>query len=139
MVERLQRNKVMPWERTTWEPCIFTGKEWNETMRPRRSGISGLLKKGLAVAQYNLGVLYGHTEGFPRDYAQALKWYELAAAQNETSALNNLGEMYRREEGVAKDPEKAIECYRKAIELARPLPMTNLGEMYLNGEGVRRL
>ena len=53
-----------------------------------------LAQQGLAVAQYNLGVMYGNGQGVPQDYAQALKWYRKAALQGHASAQYYLGVMY---------------------------------------------
>ena len=35
--------------------------------------------QGDAKAQYSLGVMYDQGEGVPQDYAEAVKWYRLAA------------------------------------------------------------
>ena len=40
-----------------------------------------LAEHGLAEAQYNLGVMYSKGQGVPRDDAEAVKWYRMAAAQ----------------------------------------------------------
>ena len=40
-------------------------------------------EQGNAAAQYNLGVMYDNGEGVPQDYAEAAKWYRLAAEQGE--------------------------------------------------------
>ena len=39
-----------------------------------------LATQGNAIAQFNLGVLHDVGRGVRQDYAQALKWYRLAAA-----------------------------------------------------------
>ncbi len=36
---------------------------------------------GLAAAQHNLGVMYDRGEGVPKDNAEAVRWYRLAAEQ----------------------------------------------------------
>ena len=38
-------------------------------------------QKGDAKAQFNLGYIYDIGQGVPRDYAEAVKWYRLAADQ----------------------------------------------------------
>ena len=38
-----------------------------------------LAEQGLAKAQYALGAMYDHGWGVPQNYAEALKWYRLAA------------------------------------------------------------
>ena len=50
------------------------------------------------------------------DYAQALRWYRLAAEQAQGTAINNLGIMYLEGKGVAKDVEEAKRLFKQAIE-----------------------
>jgi TPR repeat protein len=38
-----------------------------------------LAERGDVRAQNNLGILYDHGQGVPQDFAEALKWYRLAA------------------------------------------------------------
>ena len=45
-----------------------------------------LAKQGNADAQCNLGVIYDTAQGVPQDYAEALKWYRLAADQRLSTA-----------------------------------------------------
>ena len=40
-----------------------------------------LAEQGNARAQFNLGLMYANGRGVPQDYAQAVKWYRLAADQ----------------------------------------------------------
>jgi TPR repeat protein len=47
-----------------------------------------LANEGNAAAQNNMGVLYGYGKGVAQDYAQAAKWYRLAALNGHTSAPN---------------------------------------------------
>ena len=37
--------------------------------------------KNNAYSQYNLGVMYNNGRGVKQDYAEAVRWYKLAAAQ----------------------------------------------------------
>lgn len=62
-----------------------------------------LAEKGVAAAQFILGVMYDNGHGVPRDYAEALKWYRLAANQGHARAQINLGVMYFKGEGVPQD------------------------------------
>ncbi|PKP78978.1 MAG: hypothetical protein CVT81_01420 [Alphaproteobacteria bacterium HGW-Alphaproteobacteria-3] len=39
----------------------------------------------------------------PRDDAEAVRWYRLAAAQGDADAQNNLGVMYAEGQGVPRD------------------------------------
>jgi TPR repeat protein len=49
-----------------------------------------LAEQGLAKAQYALGAMYDHGWGVPQNYAEALKWYRLAADQGDVLAQNSL-------------------------------------------------
>ena len=62
-----------------------------------------LAEEGDALAQYNLGLMYGKGEGVPQDDAEAVKWYRLAAEQGLANAQNSLGVMYTNGEGVPQD------------------------------------
>ena len=42
-----------------------------------------LADQGDAVAQYNLGVMHANGHGVPQNYAEAAKWYRLAADQGD--------------------------------------------------------
>ena len=52
---------------------------------------------------YNIGGV-----GIPKDYAEAMKWYLLAAEQGYAGAQNNLGLVYGNGEGVPKDSAEAV-------------------------------
>ena len=71
---------------------------------------------------------------FLGSYAEALKWYRLAAAQGSGQAKFNLGFMYQTGEGVMQDDAEAVKWYRLALELA--VARSNLGVMYAMGRGV---
>jgi TPR repeat protein len=74
-----------------------------------------LAQKGNVLCQYNLGVLYGQL-GTSKDDAQALFWYEKAAAQGYADAQANLALMYIQGNGVPKDYSIAAEYLSKAAE-----------------------
>ena len=59
--------------------------------------------QGNAYAQSNLGVMYECGHGVTQDYAEAVKWYKLAAVQGNAIAQSNLGVMYERGQGVIQD------------------------------------
>jgi TPR repeat protein len=58
---------------------------------------------GDAYAQCSLGYMYKEPNGVPRDYAEAMKWFRLAAEQGNVGAQNGLGFMYAKGDGVPKD------------------------------------
>jgi TPR repeat protein len=73
-------------------------------------------QQGNAIAQCNLGVMYGMGRGVPQDYAEALKWIRLSAAQGYANAQCGLGVMYEYGMGVPKDLTIAKEWYDKACK-----------------------
>jgi TPR repeat protein len=60
----------------------------------RFKSVSSRRQPKLCEAQFILGAVYTSGEGVPRNYAEALKWYRLAADQNFAEAQFNLGLMY---------------------------------------------
>jgi TPR repeat protein len=74
--------------------------------------------KGLANAQYHMGLLYERGEGVPRDEAAAARWYRQAAQQGEAAAQANLGLMYRDGRGVPQDDALAYAWLSLAAEAA---------------------
>ena len=93
-------------------------------------------KQGYARAQYNLGVMYAHGNGVPKDEAEAVRWYRRAAEQEYAYAQSDLGVMYATGRGVPKDEAEAVRWYRKAAEQGYAQAQYNLGLMYANGSGV---
>jgi len=50
-----------------------------------------LAEKGDALAETQIGILYLYGRGVPRNFTQALDWFNRAAAQDEPNAEFNLG------------------------------------------------
>ena len=63
---------------------------------------------GYADAQFALGEYWYQGQHTPRDYAQALKWFEQASVQGHAIAQLRLGTMFYRGEGV---PVNSIQAY----------------------------
>jgi TPR repeat protein len=55
---------------------------------------------GLAIAQYNLGVMYYSGNGVPQDFFKAFEWTRQAAEQGHVAAMVNLGVLYYNQIGV---------------------------------------
>ena len=70
---------------------------------------------GLSAAQAKLGDIYRNGKDVPQNYAEALKWYRLAAAQGEYSAQSDLGFMYVLGNGVSQNPREAYIWFSLAI------------------------
>lgn len=100
-----------------------------------------LAEKGDAQAQEKIGRLYDRGRGFPRNYAEAERWYRKAAEQGDAPAQSRLAFMYRsgkvgpRNAGP-KEFAEALELYRKAAAQNNPLAQVGLGYMLWAGEGM---
>ena len=58
--------------------------------------------------------MYSNGHGVVQDYAEALRWYKLSAAQNNAEAQNNIGAMYYSGQGVAQDYAAALRWFNLA-------------------------
>lgn len=65
-------------------------------------------EKGNTIAQYNLGVLYNHGKGVPRNLKEAAKWYSLAAEKKDSNALYALGILYQLGQGIEQDEKNPL-------------------------------
>jgi TPR repeat protein len=71
-----------------------------------------------------------------QDYAEAVKWYRLAAQQGNASAQFNLGFRYDNGQGVVQDYVEAVKWYRLAAQQGNASAQYNLGLMHAKGKGV---
>ncbi len=85
-------------------------------------------------AQYNLGIIYYHGEGIPKDFAQAMIWFQKAAEQDDADAQYNLGFMYGRGEGVKKSHGQSFEWFKKAAALGHAGAQEILAKMQKKAE-----
>ncbi|MBF0158421.1 MAG: sel1 repeat family protein [Magnetococcales bacterium] len=72
--------------------------------------------RGIALAQYMLGVIYDQGKGVPQDPAEAVKWFRMAAEQGYADAQFSLGGLYANGLGVARDNREALKWLRMAAE-----------------------
>ena len=97
-----------------------------------------LANEGHAGAQSFLGSMYLAGRGVTRDYAEAEKWFWLAAEQGDALAQFGLGQMYRKGAGVAQDHAEAANWYELAAEKGLAKAQRRLGNLYLKGQGVTK-
>jgi TPR repeat protein len=102
------------------------------------TALTRMAEAGDALAQYNLGVIYGRGEGVEQDYALALKWYRKAADQGLAEAQYNLGVIYVDGEGIEQDYVQALKWYNLSAAQGYAGAQNNLGLMFDNGNGVAR-
>ena len=91
-----------------------------------------LADQGLAVAQFNLGLMYDLGQGAPPNVPEAVKWYRLAADQGRADAQYQLGHLYYKQ----NDYTEAAKWFHLAADQGRADAQSNLGAMYAEGEGV---
>ncbi len=91
---------------------------------------------GDAEAQYKLGKAYSSGEGIDKNYAEAVKWFQKGADQENADAQNALGFMYKSGWGVDKNNAAAISWFQKAADQGNAKAELNLGIAYEFGQGV---
>lgn len=93
-----------------------------------------LAGEGSLEDQMNLAYMYLYgTNGVEQDFAASLKYYTMAAEQNDPIALNNLGSLYFNGIGTQKNIKKALEMFKKASILGNSDASVNLAFIYLTG------
>ena len=80
--------------------------------------------------------MYANGQGVPQDYAEAIKWFVLAAERGDANAQYNLGLYYANGRGVPQDDAEAVKWFRKAAEQGDASAQYNLGLFYASGRGV---
>jgi TPR repeat protein len=63
---------------------------------------------------YERGLRYANGDGVTQDYAEAAKWYRLAADAGNTAAQRSLGYLYGSGKGVPQDYAEAQKWFQKA-------------------------
>ena len=95
--------------------------------------------KGNVLAQYNVGVFQYLRKGFDKpNYAEAAKWFAMAAEQGYAKAQYNLGTLYESGDGVGKSMAQALKWYRLAAEQQDAPAQYALGTLYRDGQGVKK-
>jgi len=90
-------------------------------------------RRGLAEAQYELGVAFDRGLGVTQNHATAAGWYQRAAEQGLTDAQYNLATLYDEGLGTPRDIGQAREWYVRAADAGEARAMNNLGYIYEKG------
>lgn len=94
-------------------------------------------RQNMAVARYQLGMMFLYGEGAEQDISKARTWFEKAASQNQPDALYQLGVMYYRGKGCERgDCAIARSFYERAAAQSHGPAQFYLAMMYLQGHGV---
>ncbi len=91
---------------------------------------------GDAAAQFTLAARYAAGDGIEQDWAEAFKWFSLAAAAGMPTAQHNLAVMYERSRGTEQNLDEAAKWYAKAAEQGYPPSQYNLAVAYARGWGL---
>ncbi len=89
-----------------------------------------MAQRGVAEAQFSLGLRYASGNGAALDYAQAEHWYRKAAGQNHALASFNLGMMNANGHGMPADRAKALVWIQRAADLGDAGAQFNLGSTH---------
>ena len=93
-----------------------------------------------AIARYPEVVRFtfeaGRVATARKDYAEARRLYEQAAAAGYGMAMNNLGSVYEGNEGVPTNYVEAGRWYASGVAAGEPIAMVDLGWLYETGHGV---
>lgn len=104
----------------------------------------GFMRKGGeagdADCQVSMGMIYQAGEQIPggskADPAKAVKWYRMAAEQDNTEGIWHFAGMLARGIGVEQNDKEALVWLRRGAELGSGDCMWGLGRSYLKGLGV---
>ncbi len=94
--------------------------------------------RGLAPAQFNLGMMHELGRGVKADIATAFKFYLKAAEQGFAPAQFNVGNMYANGIGIKPDYFEAALWFRQAADRSVPEAQYNLALAYELGRGVAK-
>jgi TPR repeat protein len=89
-----------------------------------------LAERGVADAQFSLGLNFANGVGVAQDFAQAAMWYLKAAEQSHPLAQFNLGRMYALGQGLPCDAAKSLMWIQKAANLGDAGAQFNLGQAH---------
>ena len=92
--------------------------------------------QGQAGAQYGIGKMYYVGQGVPQNYAEAVKWYRLAAGQGVENAYKLLATIYSDGLGVPQNYSEAAMWHSLSAEQGDTNSQLQLGGMYMTGQGV---
>lgn len=95
--------------------------------------ITATAEEGDASASFQLGLIYGNGFGVPRDYAEAVKWFRLAAGQGHARAEYALGVMHAEGLGMPIDASAAAKYFRQSAEQGDSRGEFGLGLAYAEG------
>ncbi|MGA3401972.1 MAG: toll/interleukin-1 receptor domain-containing protein [Acetobacteraceae bacterium] len=73
-----------------------------------------------------------------KDYAEAMRWYRMAADQGDAEGQFGVGKLYHWGDGVRQDYAEAMRWHRKAADQGNSSSYFSIGLMYMEGQGVAK-
>lgn len=92
--------------------------------------------KGVAGAQYNVGMMYDQGMGVPKSAVKAAIWYGKAAKQGISIAQYRLGLLYAGRHGVSQSHVQSFKWQHMAAEQGHAEAQVNVALMYVRSKGV---
>jgi Sel1 repeat len=80
----------------------------------------------------------GRVANARKDYAEARRFYEQAAAAGYAMAYNNIGALYEGGNGTPVNYVEAARWYQKGADAGEPIAMVDLAWQYNTGHGVKK-
>ncbi|AWT60220.1 MAG: Secretory immunoglobulin A-binding protein EsiB [Candidatus Moanabacter tarae] len=117
---------------------VVDGESFRNNYQNTLDYISGLAKKDIRWAQYNMGVIYEEGRGVPTDMKEALIWYKKAADNGHNKAQFRIGKFHQDAYFGKPDFKAAVKWYKKAANQDHISADTHLAHLYANGRGVDR-
>lgn len=75
----------------------------------------------------------------PKNYPEAVRWYERSAKNGDTDSQNELAFLYFVGHGVKQDSVKAFELFSQAAHAGLAIAQYNVGIMWYTGNGVEKV
>ena len=117
--------------------CYYTGRGVEVDFLKCKNYLELILDKD-SFACLLLGNIYQYGKGVERDICSAIKYYKMAAKQNNSNAFINLGRIYENGFDVTRDYSRAKYYFEKASKLNNSDAFYCLGNMYYNGHGLEQ-
>ena len=95
---------------------------------------SAPLPSGVTVEQANKN---GNKAYQSHDYAEAMRWFRMAAGQGDAVAEDDVGELYFFGHGVPIDYAQAMVWYRRSAAQGNATAQDGIGALYARGQGVK--
>ena len=114
--------------------CPICQAGFTESEEERNNVLIKAAENGRPLAQLMMASSYKNgTNGFHTDKREALRWYKLAAEQNNPLAINELAFLHKEGDVVQQSDSKAVELMTKAANMGWTFAQQTLASWYSFG------